>query len=182
MSSARSARRHAAAAAVATGDAPRPKGSAPRDFPKWDGKRCLWTNEDGTLTKAPGGKAAASAAAPSSPAPMEIESSQPESQVPDWWDDYRQAEERQRKKAARTLLTPMAGTIEQADIIPFGHDGKGAGVDCRLLAQSACEGAMQARKQLRAYGMCGSMLGPGPFSETEHLEGWAAGRLRRWSL
>ena len=39
---------------------------------------------------------------------------------------------------------------------------------------------MHARKQLRAYGMCGSTLGPGPFSETEYLEGWAAGRLRRW--
>ena len=28
---------------------------------------------------------------------------------------------------------------------------------------------MHARKQLREYGMCGSMLGPGPFSETEYV-------------
>ena len=181
MSSARTVRRHAAAAAASAGDAPRPRGNAPAGFPEWDGKRCLWTNADGTLTKAPGGKVAASVAAPSSQAPMEIEPNQPDSQVPDWWEDYRQSQERQRAAAARTLLTPVAGPILQADIMPFGHEGK-AGVDCRLLAQSACSGAMHVRKQLRDMGMCGSMLGPGPFSETEHLEGWAAGRLRRWSL
>ena len=181
MSSERTARRHAAAAAASTGDAPRPRGGAPRGFPVWNGKRCLWTNEDGTLTKAPGGKVAASAAAPSPTAPMEIEPNQPESQVMGWWGEYRQAEEERRRKAARTRLTPVAGPIRQADVMPFGHEGK-AGVDCRLLAESACSGAMHVRKQLRSMGMCGSMLGPGPFSETEHLEGWVAGRLRRWSL
>lgn len=71
-------------------------------------------------------------------------------------------------------LMPMTGPVRQADIIPFGDDGR-EGRGSRGL-----EGAMHARKQLRAYGMCGSMLGPGPFSETEYyLEGWAAGRLRR---
>ena len=182
MSSARTVRRHAAAASVATGDAPRPRGSAPSGFPKWDGKRCLWTTEDGMATKAPGGKAAASAAASSLPAPMEIESIQhPASQVPAWWEEYRRAEEERRAAAARTRLTPMAGPIRQADVMPFGHEGK-AGVDCRLLDESACSGAMHVRKQLRGMGMCGSMLGPGPFSMTEHLKGWEAGRLRRWSL
>ena len=182
MSSARSARRHAAAAAVATGDAPRPRGRAPPGFPKWDGKRRLWTNEDGTLTKAPGGKSAANAATSSSLAPMEIESDQqPASQLPDCWEEYRRAEEERRAVAARTRLMPVAGPIRQADVMPFGHEGK-AGVDCRLLDESACSGAMHVRKQLRDMGMCGSMLGPGPFSMTEHLEGWAAGRLRRWSL
>ena len=131
---------------------------------------------------APGGQAAAGAAASSSPAPMEIEpNQQPASQLPAWWAEYSQALEEQRAAAARTRLTPMAGPILQADIMPFGDEGK-AGVDCRLLAQSACSGAMHVRKQLRDMGMCGSMLGPGPFSLPEHLEGWAAGRLRRWSL
>ena len=84
---------------------------------------------------------------------------------------------------APASLTPVAGPIRQADVIPFGHEGT-AGVDCRLLAESACSGAMHVRRQLREYGMCGSMLGPGPFiAETEQdLQGWAAGRLRRWSL
>ena len=102
-------------------------------------------------------------------------------QLPAWREEYRQAEEERRAAAARTRLTPVAGPIHQADIMPFGYEGK-AGVDCRLLARSACSGAMHVRKQLRDMGMCGSMLGPGPFSETEHLEGWVAGRLRRWSL
>ena len=91
------------------------------------------------------------------------------------------AEEERRAVAARTRLMPVAGPIRQADVMPFGHEGK-AGVDCRLLDESACSGAMHVRKQLRGMGMCGSMLGPGPFSLPEHLEGWAAGRLRRWSL
>ena len=36
---------------------------------------------------------------------------------------------------------------------------------------------MHVRKQLRDMGMCGSMLGPGPNSETEYLQGWVAGWL-----
>ena len=133
-------------------------------------------------TASAGEAAAASAAASSSPAAMEIEpTQQPASELPAWWQEYRQAEEERRKAAARTRLTPVAGPIRQADVMPFGDEGK-VGVDCRLLAESACSGAMHVRKQLRSMGMCGSMLGPGPFSETEHLEGWVAGRLRRWSL
>ena len=130
----------------------------------------------------PGGQAAAGAAASSSPAPKEIEpNEQPASQLPAWWAEYSQAIEEQRAAAARMRLMPMTGPVRQADIMPFGDEGK-AGVDCRLLAQSANSGAMHVRKQLRDLGMCGSMLGPGPFSLPEHLEGWAAGRLRRWSL
>ena len=126
-------------------------------------KRQTAQSEKNRVRTAPGGHAAASAAASSSPAPMEIEpNQQPASQLPAWWEEYRQAEEERRAAAARTRLTPVAGPIRQADIIPFGHEGK-AGVDCRLLAEFACSGAMHVRRQLREYGMCGSMLGPGPF-------------------
>ena len=141
-------------------------------------------NERRCAGTASAGEAAASAPALSAPAamPMEVEPiQQPASQMPAWWEEYRQAEEERRATAARTRLTPVAGRVLQVDIMPFGYEGK-AGVDCRLLAESACSGAMHVRKQLRDMGMCGSMLGPGPFSETEHLEGWVAGRLRRWSL
>ena len=170
-----SAKRKAAAAAVAAGAVARPRGKAPNGFPDWDGQQGVWTNSDGG-TRAPGGQAAARAEASSSA------TTQPAAQQPTSWEEERAGFlcrlAQQRAKAARTPVGPIAGPIAHEEIMPPCADDLG-GVNLPIFESDYNS---RVSDRFRKYGSLGSMLGPPQFNRWEWVASLAAGRQRRWSF